>query len=71
MNEERTFLHDISSPLTIVQLNVENALTLLKDGKPEDLDECANILASCMTQATRATNMIRLRREHLIKETEK
>lgn len=67
MSEERKFLHDISSPLTCVVLNVENVLALLDENNLENMDECKQMLRSCLTQIGRSTEMIRIRREVLIK----
>ena len=65
MSAERTFLHDISSPLTTVQLNMENVIDMLEDRKPEEIDECIKMLNSCLAQVKRATEMVRVRRETL------
>jgi hypothetical protein len=70
MNTERTFLHDIASPVTSVLLNLENIMSILQDRKPEEIDECIKMAGSCVTQLKRAVDMIRDRREILIKESE-
>jgi hypothetical protein len=69
MNSERSFLHDISSPLTTTQLNLGNLASILGDRKPEDIDECLKLVETCMAQVKRVTEMVRLRREELIKES--
>ena len=67
MSLDRNFLHDISSPLTTVQLNVENVIMMLEDRKPEEIDECIKMLQACVTQVKRATVMVREKREELMK----
>ena len=69
-SDQRIFLHDVSSPLTSLQLNLENAIMMLEDKKPEEIDECLKILNSCMGQVRRIVTMVRDRREVLIKESE-
>jgi hypothetical protein len=71
MDQERTFLHDISSPLTSIQLNVESAISVLEEGTPESMLECLNILRPCLEQANRAADMIRARRNELTKVEKK
>jgi nitrogen fixation/metabolism regulation signal transduction histidine kinase len=68
VSSERTFLHDISSPLTTAQLNVENVVSILEERKIEDIQQCLKMLTSCMNQLKRASTMISNRRESLIKE---
>jgi hypothetical protein len=70
MNTERSFLHDIASPVTSVLLNLENIVAILQDNKPEEIEECIKMANSCVTQLKRTTEMIRERREILIKESE-
>jgi hypothetical protein len=69
--EERKFLHDISSPITSIQLNLENAAILLAEGTPNSFAECSKMLKACLGQARRTTEMIRERREALTKESAK
>lgn len=71
MSAERTFLHDISSPLTSILLNMENVIMMLEDRKPEEIDECIAMLNSCLLQVRRSTELVRERREVLMKESEK
>lgn len=71
MNQERTFLHDISSPLTSIQLNVENAICVLEDGTPTSAAECLEILRACLIQTGRVAGMIRARREELLNAEKK
>lgn len=66
VNAERKFLHDLASPITTIQLNLENVLCLLKDNKPEDIVDCMKMLHSCLEQSSRATELIKGRREILI-----
>ena len=70
LNPERAFLHDISSPLTTVQLNLENIVAVLEEGKPEEQADCVRMLNSCLSQVRRAAEMIRARREVLVKASE-
>lgn len=67
MSEERKFLHDISSPITTMQLNLENAMALLEDKKPEDLEQALKMLGSCVSQILRVAAMVQARREVLMK----
>ncbi|MDR3559293.1 MAG: hypothetical protein P4L58_02740 [Candidatus Pacebacteria bacterium] len=69
MNAERKFLHDISSPFTTLQLNIENVILILEEGKPEEIAECVTMLNSSIAQIKRATEMIRARREVLIEKS--
>jgi hypothetical protein len=71
MQEERKFLHDIASPLTTVQLNLDSVLMLLEDNKPEELPEAITLLQRCLDQAKRASTMIQARREYLISQEKK
>ena len=71
MDQERVFLHDISSPLTSIHLNVENAICVLEDAKPESVADCLKLLQSCLVQTGRVAEMIRARREELVKLSKK
>jgi nitrogen fixation/metabolism regulation signal transduction histidine kinase len=68
MNTERTFLHDISSPLTGLQLSLESVQMILADKKLEDLEECQRLVAVCMEQVARTVEMVKARRNGLEKE---
>ncbi len=63
MNDERKFLHDISSPLTSVILNLENIVDMLQEKNPEDLETCLKMMNNCIHQTKRASEMIKERRE--------
>jgi hypothetical protein len=69
-NPERTFLHDISSPLTTLELNLGNVISILEERNPSDIDECLKLAKSCLTQLQRAGEMIHARRAVLIQESE-
>ncbi|MGZ3696380.1 MAG: hypothetical protein ACXVBE_04810 [Bdellovibrionota bacterium] len=71
MSAERTFLHDVSSPLTSVLLNLENVIAMLEDRKPEEIDECIKMLNSCLTQVKRSAEMVGARRAILMKADDK
>ncbi|HEY8280699.1 MAG TPA: hypothetical protein VIH99_13805 [Bdellovibrionota bacterium] len=71
MGIDRRFLHDISSPLTTVHLNVENAVILLREGKPGEIKDCLEILQVAVTQLKRITGMIKEKREELIEAEQK
>ncbi|MGE3263509.1 MAG: hypothetical protein AB7K68_17150 [Bacteriovoracia bacterium] len=66
MNEERKFLHDIASPLTTIQLNLDNAIMMLEDKKPEEQAEALQLLQRCLEQTKRAGLMVQARRQLLI-----
>ena len=68
--EERTFIHDMASPLTSLQLNLENVIMVLEDGKPEDLATAKTITQSCMKQIKKMTDLMQQRRTVLIQEAE-
>lgn len=68
MDQERAFLHDISSPVTTIQLNVENAICILEDGNRGSVDDCLKILRASLAQTARVSSMIRDRRTELQKE---
>jgi len=63
--EERTFLHDISSPLTTVMLNLGNALSVLEENNSDDLATCKVLIEKCLHQTKRATDLITARRARL------
>jgi C4-dicarboxylate-specific signal transduction histidine kinase len=65
-NEERKFLHEISSPLTTIQLNLDSALMILEDQKPEEFANALLLLKRCLDQSKRAGAMVRERREVII-----
>jgi hypothetical protein len=67
MSLERKFLHDLSSPLTAIQLNLENALEMLKEGAPDGQRGCAEMISSSLGQMEKAMELMRARREVLIK----
>ena len=69
MADERKFLHDLSSPMAAIQLNVESVLMLLEERNPEDLETCIKFLKSTATQVSRVSEMISVRREELKKQT--
>lgn len=71
MQDERKFLHDIASPLTTVQLNLDNAMMILEDKKPEELPQAMELLQRCLDQARRAGSMIEARRQVLIAQEKK
>lgn len=62
MSREKTLLHDISSPLTSIQLNVENALYLLSEGGLTNKEECVRMLKACLAQAGKISEMVRKRK---------
>lgn len=64
---ERTFLHDISTPLTTAQFKLEAALEILREGKVEEIPECAKMIEAVLMQVKRAGAMIAQRREELMK----
>lgn len=66
--EERKFLHDISSPITSLLLDLENAQQLLTAPVliPNDLKDCRELINNCLEQVTRSIELIRTRREILI-----
>lgn len=69
MSKEREFLHDIASPLTTLQLNIENALAMIEEKNSGP--DCVQMLNSCLEQLNKAHNLIRTRRDLLIAETAK
>jgi hypothetical protein len=68
MDREKAFLHDISSPLTSIQLNVENSLYLLEEGGVANMEECLKVLKACLAQTTKLSEMVRKRRGEIIGE---
>ena len=68
MSTERSFLHDISSPLTSVQLNIESVIMLIEEAKPEDVKNCLRMLNTCLVQLKRASDMVRNRRDSLLQD---
>ena len=67
MEKERIFLHDISSPLTAIHLNIGSAVSLLEESGNADKEECLRILKNSLEQAKKLAQMIAARREILIK----
>ncbi|MGZ3651046.1 MAG: hypothetical protein ACXVB9_08205 [Bdellovibrionota bacterium] len=70
LKEERKFLHDLASPLTSLQLNLENVMTLLEDGEAADFAGVKTMVESGLKQIKKMTMLVGNRREVLIKETE-
>jgi hypothetical protein len=70
LKEERKFLHDLASPLTSLQLNLDNVVMTLEDGKAENIAEAKAMVEGCIKQIQKMTDLVRSRREVLIKETE-
>lgn len=68
MKEERKFLHDISTPLTVLQLNLENALILLQESGAGGSDQSLDLLRKCLEQVKKSSVLVRERRELLQKE---
>jgi hypothetical protein len=66
MDTERKFLHDISSPLSTLQLNLELVISVLGEEPVSDLPMCRTKLAKCMEQTQRIVELIRSRRDVLI-----
>lgn len=66
MPDERKFLHDIASPLTTVQLNLESVVMILEDKKPEELPQALELLRRCVEQTRRAGTMVQARRQIII-----
>lgn len=64
MQTERSFLHELSSPLTSVILNLENALTLLAES-PGEPAAAIDLLKRCAEQSQRAAELIQERRREL------
>ena len=64
MQTERSFLHELSSPLTTVILNLDNALTLLGEG-PGNSEAAIALLRRCAEQSQRAAELLQARRKQL------
>ena len=78
MPEERKFLHDLASPLTTIQLNLENALTLLKENcaghespAAPALSNAVAMIESALTQSERVRHIISGRRDNLVAKGKK
>lgn len=71
MSDERQFLHDIASPLTIMQLNLQSAITMLQNSKAPGQEGCLKALQSSLEQTNRISGLVHKRREKLIEESEK
>ena len=70
MNPERNFLHDIASPLTTLQLILENIVSVLEDKKLEDIEQCIEMANKCLKQTKKMNEILQSRREVLIQEAE-
>lgn len=65
---ERKFLHDISTPLTSLQMDLENAISILEEGKePEGMAISMGLLRKCMTQVKKSVLLVQQRREEVQK----
>lgn len=64
MSAERVFLHDIASPITTAQLNLENAAALIQESGQET-PELLNLIKSSIRQMEKAGLLIRKRREEV------
>lgn len=72
MDEEKKFLHAISSPITSLHLNLENAIGLLEDaGGGERVVTCLALLRKSLEQVKKSTTLIRERREICLKTEER
>ena len=67
--EERKFLHDIASPLTILLLNLQNIEERLGAQKQENVDSL-RVLQKCMQQTEKAIGMLEQRRGVLMQRQE-
>lgn len=65
MNEERKFLHDISSPLTTLQLSLANILTLIEEDPAGHRELLLEMLRKATEQTKRAGTMVQERRRTL------
>lgn len=71
MSQERTFLHDISSPVTALRLNLENVIAILQENKNEQTAECLSMLDSSMRQVDKVVQLISTRKALLVGESKK
>lgn len=67
-NPERVFLHDVASPLTTLQLNLESTIMILEDGGATSETESVKMIQNCLGQVKKMAELIRARREILIQE---
>jgi hypothetical protein len=63
MSHERSFLHDISSPLTTIQLNLDQVISLLKERPSDHQELCLPKLEQCMKNVNKITDSLRKRRQ--------
>jgi hypothetical protein len=65
MSKESKFLHDISSPITVLQIHLESAMTLVATADPESLREVEDILKNSLKQIEIAIKLIGERRSEI------
>jgi signal transduction histidine kinase len=68
MSDERKFLHDLSSPITVLKMNLENLQQILPEWKTEEGKQCVQFLEIIERQTVKLTELIRDRRGILIGE---
>ena len=52
-NEERKFLHDITSPITTIQLTLENLASTLEEQKNAALTQHMTMVQSCLRNTSK------------------
>jgi len=68
---ERTFLHDVASPLTTLQLNLESTMLILEDTGATPDNDAVKMIQACLNQVRTLSDKVRERREILINEDKK
>ena len=67
--EERKFIHDLASPLSSLQLDLENVAAVLEDAKPDDIELAKKMAATCLKQVQKMAELLRQRRATLMQES--
>jgi hypothetical protein len=70
-SQEKTFLHDVASPLTTLQLNLESTMMILEDAGVKPEDEAIKMMKVCLIQVRKISEKICARREILLNEDSK
>jgi|GEM_PF-7118405 len=67
MKDEKQFLHDLASPITVVNMNLEFASDQLRKQIPVEPSELLELIDVCIRNIGKAGDLISARRELLKK----
>ena len=71
METERKFVHDLSTPLTVLQISLKRVQDALTSGQAPDLQACLTQINRCCDQAQKLTQLVETRASELRAKTPK